>query len=219
MANNRKGRDQGVYYLSRGQLVLLAAGFTVTSLIVFFFGVFIGQGIEERKLLKKEEPLVKVPVEPLLQGSGSAPAAKEEITFYDTLAKAAKSGRPASSEPEKAAKPPPPVEKAAEPTVKEAKSPAREALPSKVSEQAGKKTQERVWTVQVNAFPQERDATRLAKRLKDKGYDAYVTSSEIKGRTWYRVRVGRFTTRNEAKSLQEELKTKENLSKTMTVSR
>lgn len=188
----------------------------MTSLIVFFFGVLIGQGIEERKLLKKEEPLVKVPVEPLLQRSPSAPAAKEEITFYDTLAKATKSGRPAISEPEKAAKP---VEKAAEQTVKEAKAPAREAPPSEVSEQASKKTQEAVWAVQVNAFPQERDANRLAKRLKDKGYDAYVALKEIKGKTWYRVRVGHFTTRDEAKSLQEELRAKENLSKTMTVSR
>ena len=95
MTNHRRGKGQGSYYLSRVQLIILAVGFTATSLVVFFLGVFIGQGIEERKLMKKEEPVVKIPVEPLLKGSGQAPAAKEEITFYDTLSKGAEGGGPA----------------------------------------------------------------------------------------------------------------------------
>jgi len=75
------------------------------------------------------------------------------------------------------------------------------------------------WTVQVNAYPEEKSAQRLVERLKEKGYDAYMVVSNIKGRTWHRVRVGRFATRDEAKKAQEELQTKENLTKTVTVSR
>ena len=63
------------------------------------------------------------------------------------------------------------------------------------------------------------DAQKLVERLKEKGYDAYMVVSNIKGRTWHRVRVGRFATRDEAKKAQEELQTKENLTKTVTVSR
>lgn len=216
MANQRRGRGQGSYYLSRGQLVILAVGFTATSLVVFFLGVFIGQGIEERKLMKKEESVVKIPVEPLLKGSGQASAPKEEITFYDTLAKGAKGGGPARGEVEEKAKP---VEKSARQPAVEAKAPAREKAVAQVAEKAGQKPAKAVWTVQLNAFRQERDANRLAKRLKDKGYDAYVASTDIKGKTWYRVRVGQFATREEARALQEVLRVKEKFTKSMAVSR
>lgn len=249
MAENRKGRGQGLYYFSRGQLVLLAAGFTAASVVVFFLGVLIGQGIEEKKLLKKEEPLVKIPVQPLPQASGSAPGApaKEEMTFYDTLAKAPTSAQSTRVEPAKEIKP---AEKAVKPAVKEAKAVAKggTAVPTeKVKEKAGtektslmlevkkeapaQKTQEAeeekagtgtgegVWTVQVNAYPQERDAKSLAKKLRDKGYDAYVVPTSIKGRTWHRVRVGHLETQEEAKELQETLKRKENFTKSITTSR
>jgi DedD protein len=75
------------------------------------------------------------------------------------------------------------------------------------------------WTVQVNAFPHERDARDLAKKLSDRGYDAYVVPVEIKGRPWYRVRVGRLATREEAKELQETMKSKENLTQAIAVTR
>jgi len=216
MTNHRRGKGQGSYYLSRVQLIILAVGFTATSLVVFFLGVFIGQGIEERKLMEKEEPVVKIPVEPLLKGSGQAPAAKEEITFYDTLSKGAEGGGPARGGVKQKVKP---IEESTRQAAVEAKAPAREKAVAQVAEKAVQKPANGVWTVQLNAFPQERDADRLAKRLKDKGYDAYVASTDIKGKTWYRVRVGHFATREEARALQEELRVKEKFTKSMTVSR
>ncbi len=246
MAENRRGR--GLYYFSRGQLFVLGLGFTITSVVVFLLGVLIGQGIEERKLLKKEEPLVKIPIQPLPKGSGSAPgaSAKEEMTFYETLAKTPAGAQPTRG---KAAKEIKPVEKTLSPAVKETKpaagegpavlaekakekeSPEKTPLMLEVREEPAQKTQkveevragtgasQDVWAVQVNAFPNERDAKNLAKKLKDKGYDSYVVSTSIKGKTWYRVRVGRFATRGEAKELQETLMAKENFNKAITVSR
>lgn len=213
MANQRRSRGEGLYYLSRGQMIILAAGFAVTSVIIFLLGVLIGQGIEERKLLKKEEPLVKIPVEPLLQGSAGTPSAKEEITFYDTLAKVPKGTGATGDKTEKAS------EKLAKTPAAEAGASKGEAPAAQARDKAGERTGQSAWTVQVNAFPQERDASRLAKRLTDKGYDAYVVSSNIRGKTWYRVRVGYFATRAQAKAMQEELKVKENLSQAMAVSR
>lgn len=243
MAENRRGRSQSLYYLSRGHLFVLGAGFTIVSVVVFLLGVLIGQGIEERKLLKKEEPLVKIPVQPLSQG----PSAKEEMTFYDTLTKPPASEQTARIESAKEIKPaekpvkseaketkPAPQERtdvaaqkvkekaAAEKTasIREVKKEAPAQKASKAEEtQAETKTKERVWAVQVNAYPQEKDAKSLAKKLKDKGYDAYVVSTEIKGKTWYRVRVGRLATREEAQQLQEALKKKENFTKSITTSR
>ena len=254
MAENRKGRGQGLYYWSRGQLLILAGAFTVTSVVVFFLGILIGQGIEERKLVKKEEPLIKIPVQPLSQGSAApGSAGKEEMTFYDTLAKAPTGGPATRVEPakevkaaEKAVKPvgkeikPPvqeekvtlaekiakvkPAEKVKEKpaTEKSALSAAKKGAPvQKTAETEGAKIggETKVWAVQVNAYPLERDAKSLAKKLKDKGYDAYVVPTSIKGRNWYRVRVGHLETQEEAKGVQEKLKTKENFTKSITTSR
>jgi cell division protein FtsN len=46
-----------------------------------------------------------------------------------------------------------------------------------------------------------------------------MVPTNIKGRDWYRVRVGRFSKREGAKGLQEELQTKEKFTKAITVSR
>ena len=51
MAENRRGKDSR-FYFSRGQMILLGAAFTFASLIIFILGVFVGKGIEGRKLLK-----------------------------------------------------------------------------------------------------------------------------------------------------------------------
>jgi cell division septation protein DedD len=246
MAANKKGRNQGLYYFTRGQLAGLAAGFVVTSVVIFFLGILIGQGLEERKLLKQEEPLVKIPAQPLSVKPGSASAAplKEEMTFYDTL-----TNGPARSEPagEKLVKEVKQVERTVKPSIKETKAIPREEiarpsekvkagaakeplalevrkepLPQKSVEpeaKTGTEAQERAWAVQVNAFPHERDAANLAKKLTDKGYDAYVVTTSVKGKTWYRVRVGRLATREDARELQEDLQTKEKFTNSITVSR
>jgi len=242
-----------LYYWTRGQLLGLAIAFAAASALVFFLGIVIGQGIEERKLLKKEEPLIKIPAQPLSQGGGTATAGKEEMTFYEELAKKGPSAPPATRlEPAKETKS---AEKAAKPATKETKAPAqemkiapsekvktaekvkekrvaeksapgaatREAPAKKAAEPkesaTGVEPREKVWAVQVNAFPFERDAKGLAKKLRDKGYDAYVVPTNIKGKDWYRVRVGRFGTQEEAKTLQETLKTREKFSKSITTSR
>ena len=63
-------------------------------------------------------------------------------------------------------------------------------------------TKKLLWTVQVGAFPNDRTSLDLAKRLRNAGYEAYVAQAHINGQTWYRVRVGRLTTRGQAKELQ-----------------
>ena len=71
--------------------MILAVGFTVTCTLTFFLGMLIGQGIEERKLLKREGqgPVAKIPIRPSRRGSSPARATPQdqEMTFYDTLTK------------------------------------------------------------------------------------------------------------------------------------
>ncbi|HMA81818.1 MAG TPA: hypothetical protein VKR81_13050, partial [Candidatus Binatia bacterium] len=100
MAENRRGKENR-FYFSRGQMVLLGAGFALAAAIIFVLGIFVGKGIEARKILKPEEPLVKIPVKPGSQQSSSAPAAppSDEITFNDTLPKSAASATAAEEKP------------------------------------------------------------------------------------------------------------------------
>jgi cell division septation protein DedD len=249
MPDNRKGSEIGLYFLSRSQLVLITAGFAVTCVVAFFMGIVIGQGVEERKLMKQEEPLVKVPIQPPSASAkpGQAPAAKDDqLTFYDTLGKGASAPPPAKlPAAEKSAvadaKPvveikPEKKESADARPAKETKNiktaPADEAPAQKketkektetaskgAEADAAKSDAPRDWTVQVNAFPDERSAQRLADRLKQKGYDAYVVTANLKGRDWYRVRVGHFPARAQAKEYLERLQAKEDFPKAIAVSK
>ncbi len=164
MVNHRKATDGGSISFSRAQLFIAAPLYVIASAFIFLLGILIGQGIEERKILRREEPAVKVPVKT------DAPKADQEMTFYETL------GKP---------EPPPP--RAEEP-------PANTG--------AGKNP----WSVQVAASRSRAPADKLAAALTKQGYRAYVTSGRLNETTFYRVRVGRFGTRQEAMAELQRLK-------------
>lgn len=63
--------------------------------------------------------------------------------------------------------------------------------------------------MQVRAFSSRNESTELSKKLQHKGYDAYVVEAPAGRQTWYRVRVGNVTTREEAQALLKVLKSKE----------
>jgi hypothetical protein len=217
MAENRKSKDQGLYNLSRRQLGILAVGFTVTSAIIFFLGILIGQGIEERKLLKREEPIAKIPIRPMSQGSSFATGApvEQEMTFYDTLTQLRPGVEAKTTAEGSGGKP---QGKTVKSNVKKTKPSVKvktATLPKGAQKSAVPKAKKAgsVWSVQVNAFKRQNDARRLTKRLKDKGYDAFVVSTKRNGRIWYRVRVGHLATKNGAKRLLEKLQKKEKFTK------
>jgi DedD protein len=230
MAENRRGKDNR-FYFSRGQMVLLGASFTFAALIIFVLGVFVGQGIESRKLVKKEEPLVKIPVKPGASESSAAPApqTKNEITFNESLSKRGTALAAAEEKP-RAVKPP---EKVARAETKEAPAPARASAnrveksapaPSaakkpEAAANADAKDPGQAWRAQVNALPEENSAKLIVDRLKNKGYNAYVTAVENRGKTWYRVNVGKFGSRDEAEKMAEVLRSKENFPKAFAASK
>jgi len=227
MAENRRYKDKR-FYFSRGQMALLGGAFTLASLLIFLLGIVVGRGIEERKAARPEEPLIKIPVKPSTQSGGASGAgqAKEELTFYDTLGK---SSRAAPLLEEKADEPKE-AEKAIKPEPKEGKLKGRENATStslKVEEKAGAtkpnpappshhvepREPGKAWYVQVNAFPDEKSGQIWVDRLKNKGYNAYLTEGRNQGKLWYRVRVGQYSSRDEAEKIAEILKTKENFTK------
>jgi cell division septation protein DedD len=61
------------------------------------------------------------------------------------------------------------------------------------------------WSVQISAAPAKDIADTLVQRLKAKGYDGYLVQAEVKGQTYYRVRVGHFDSREKAESARQSL--------------
>lgn len=237
MAENRRGKGRR-YFFTLAQMVLLGTAFTLTCVVVFFLGILIGKEIEARKVIKPEEPLVKIPIKPALPGATSA-APKEELTFYETLTKAPPSSPgveqngKARDEKHGAAPlkrdPPKEAKRESSRAAVAATRPTAEKGPeaASLSPTAGTPTAEngerkengRVWTVQVNAYPDERSARQLVDRLKNKGYNAQIAETRNKGKVWYRVRVGSYRSREEADRVLEDLKNKEKFDKAFATSR
>ena len=65
------------------------------------------------------------------------------------------------------------------------------------------------YTLNIASFRDKGNADRLMKELEDKGYEAFVEKANIPGKgTWYRVAVGRFSSRGEALAFARGLKEK-----------
>ncbi|MCL2179354.1 MAG: SPOR domain-containing protein [Proteobacteria bacterium] len=62
------------------------------------------------------------------------------------------------------------------------------------------------WALQVSSHREQEDAERVVAKLSDRGYMAYVVSTELGERgTWYRVRMGQFGSRQEAERVADKL--------------
>ncbi len=71
---------------------------------------------------------------------------------------------------------------------------------------------EAAFVVQLGAFRQEENASLLSRRIAAMGYEAAVVSRvDDKGRIWYLVRLGQFTTSSEANKFASELKIQEHI--------
>jgi len=61
------------------------------------------------------------------------------------------------------------------------------------------------WSVQISAAPGREVADTLAEQLKGEGYHSYVVQAQVKGQTFYRVRVGPVDAQEQAESLRQSL--------------
>jgi septal ring-binding cell division protein DamX len=68
-----------------------------------------------------------------------------------------------------------------------------------------------IHTVQLASLGSEKEAIKMVKRLKEKGYPAYFYKTSINGKPYYRVRCGTFRTEKEATDLKSLLAKKEGI--------
>lgn len=65
-----------------------------------------------------------------------------------------------------------------------------------------------VYTIQVASYKNSKDADQRIALLQKKGFTAYKEKTQIKGDTWYRVRLGSFFSLSKAKEFKERLNNK-----------
>lgn len=88
-------------------------------------------------------------------------------------------------------------------------------VPEKTSEQAAASSSQSLltYTIQLGSFQNAEVAKAFSDKLVAKGYPAYVLQTDVAGKGMvYRVRVGRFTTMEEAQGMAMEIEKKENVS-------
>lgn len=115
---------------------------------------------------------------------------------------------------------PAPEQKPQEPAPKEepaAVSPPQTAIPSApaVKEPPKKPAGKTAYSVQLGAFKEEKNAETLAKKYKEKGYDAFVQSVPRDKEMLHRVLIGKFENRKEAWTKAEEIMKKEDVKVTV----
>ncbi len=141
-------------------------------------------GAAERPVLDGIEPAARPPTKTAAAASGKASStpAKGEASAARRVVAEAESAAPAQGSPPQA-----PEKAAAKPKV--------ETAP------AGR------YAVQVAASQDLAESRRLVEKLEAAGYDAWLAKAEIPGRgTWYRVRIGRFESKEDAAMKQAEIK-------------
>lgn len=225
-------------------LILVFAG---GSVVVFFLGVFVGKGLQESRLAREErvvrlpiDPVAAaVPARKRPARPGAAPvkappaegAPSQAAPAVRPTASLELAVRPAPVATAVPVRPSPAVATAVPrptaPAVVARPTPSPEpvrvvAIPTARPSPAKPRTQlmgsaRGKWSVQVNATKDAYTARKIVQDLRRRGYNAYAVEVQLRGEVWYRVRVGRFPTMQDATSMVVRLKNSERYSRAFLV--
>lgn len=192
-------------------VISLFLAFFVVFVLSFATGIYVGTklgGGEQPRIVKKERSAPKQETkrpkreskEPVMEESkplvGRAQPTEERHTEMVE--------RPTKSTPT--------------PIVKPQKTPSKTTIAKKPQKKTENKkvatlpttSEKGKYTVQIGSFTLKELAERRRKDLLSKGYPAFIKKSLVADKgIWYRVRIGTFNTRDEAKKYGEIIKTKE----------
>jgi cell division protein FtsN len=220
MAMARHRIKQGA---GRGQWLALGGAALVVLVFTFAVGVLVGrQSSGQPEPTQAAEPARKA--SPLPRRSGlAAPVSEpsalgEKLTFYQTLT-APLGTVPASTRPEgiakpQPAKPRPPSDRPAAPADRPASmlpiaAPRQDPPAAGAGLRPAQPAESRPgdWAVQVGAFRERGQAESVRRSLAASGIDAYLTAVPADdGQMRYKVRVGSFTTREDAARMAQRLR-------------
>lgn len=95
--------------------------------------------------------------------------------------------------------------------------PAAMSAPSTAQMPEKKQAGKALYSVQIGAFKNEKNAEILVKQVREKGYDAFVQTTPKDKEMLHRVLIGKFEDRKEAGKLAEDIRNKENVKAIITV--
>lgn len=203
--------------LGYGQTFVIILGFLITSALIFLFGIWVGRDIVERRLAKEDRA-----VRGVIAARPTETREEVDAAFYEQLKQKAEQRIQQTQIATAAISPTPTVVVPAQRgtlaaatatavTSKPTPRPTQPRLPTMARRPVDGEWADAGWTVQVNATTDQDEARGLAARLRSRGFDAYVVQAPLRGQTWYRVRVGRLPTREQAKDLEERLRRSEGM--------
>jgi len=212
-------RRLGTSGLGLAQTFVIILGFLITSALIFVFGIWVGRDIVERRLATEDRA-----VRGVIAPRPTETREEADTAFYEQLKQKAEQRlqqTPVTTVDVPAAATPTPMASAPRPI-----APTQTSVPL-ASKATARPTAPRVptaprrpvedewadagWTVQVSATTDQEEARGLSARLRARGYDAYLVQAPLRGQTWYRVRVGRLRTREQAKELEDRLRRSEGM--------
>jgi cell division protein FtsN len=186
---------------------------------IFIGGVKVGIQIERERVRIAEGVTAPMPTGKENEGAASSdkektttpPQKKDDkmrFTFYETLTRKQGAGQEVHKET---------TPKNATENRGEQKAPAPK--PTKIEETRKTPPPPELFFVQVASFKEEATAEGLKSRLAKKGYVVQVVPVHIAHMgLWYRVRLGGYTTREEAQAAQKRIAVEENIEGTTVVS-
>lgn len=221
MQNYKQISDKYAFSLDNRQIAFLGTGILGMLLLFFLLGVLYGTRLGSTRgfAAASSAPTVAPPVESAPAEAATAsraetrssPAAdtpkehvfelgEEDLSESSPTAKpveqaAARRVAAAQQDPREQAEPEMPE------AAKAAATPEPKAAPVNTLEQMSGN-----YTVQVGSFTRAGDAQRMAANLESDGYPAYVARGVVDGTTYYRVRVGKYQTRDEASRIASKVK-------------
>ena len=215
----KKGKDKPKKNAAtppKGQGRALWIGLSLFACVwMFVLGILVGRGTApvqfdidklqkelaalKEAVVKKERLRFKIDSEPVRR--------KTDMDFYENLTKTKGNARGHDNQLAVASK------QDRKPLLKEADTGRKKkASPAKVGTAGAATSSPRIdseqqLTIQVASLRDPKIADRMVVRLKDKWYPAYRTVAEVPGKgTWYRVRIGSFKRKADAKETLERLK-------------
>jgi cell division protein FtsN len=208
----------------RSQLKRLLAimGVMILAFAIFIGGVMLGIRIERERVRIAEGVTAPMPTSKGKEGTASSekekittpPQKKDDkmrFTFYETLTKKEGAGKETQKGPS--------TKK--EQKIAEKKEETKAPLPKTAKGKEGKETAgpKESYFVQVASFQEEATADGLRRRLAKKGYPVQVVPVQIERMgLWYRVRLGEYTTLQEAEAAQKRISVEEHIEGTKVVS-
>ncbi len=171
-------------------------GIVLAAVVVFSLGVMVGKRVAESVPAVTAPPLAlpteTVPPLPVAPPAPVSPIPPEKLTFYDRLSGVAPGALVAPSEGQPAPKAHSPAPGAIVAVATAA--PTGDDAVAQIMKLTGKGH----FAVQVAAVNERAAADETASRVKRLGFKALTVVASVKGKTWYRIRVGSFPSKQAA---------------------